>query len=424
MSTVQALAGRHLVLGVTGGIAAYKSCELVRRLRDHGCSVQVVMTEGALQFVGVATFQALSGRPVLTDLWDRRVENGMPHIDLSRESDGILVAPASAAFMSRLAHGQASDLLSTLCIAREVPLWLAPAMNRQMWENPAVAQTAELLRAQGVMLWGPGRGDQACGETGLGRMLEPAELLEQLSQAFSERPERRSIPLRGLLAGRRVVVTAGPTFEPIDPVRGITNRSSGKMGYALAQACVEAGADVTLVSGPVALRCPDGARRVAVTTAVEMASAVETALEGAGPEDLFFGVAAVADWRPAVLAETKLKKDEGTDLSSIQWVENPDILASVGHRSPGRRPFTVGFAAETDTGEALLSRLEPKRQRKAADLLIGNCAAESLGQDEAAVSLCYPEGHRVLDRQPKAAVAAQIIHWIAGRLPTLSNNPH
>jgi phosphopantothenoylcysteine decarboxylase/phosphopantothenate--cysteine ligase len=309
--TLDALKGRHLVLGVTGGIAAYKSCELVRRLRDAGCSVQVVMTEGALRFVGAASFQALSGRPVLSDLWDPRVANGMPHIDLSRESDGILVAPASASFMARLVQGQASDLLTTLCIAREVPLWLAPAMNRQMWENPAVQDTVSRLSGQGVALWGPASGDQACGEVGPGRMLEPDALIEQLAAALHGLTVRGALPLRGLLAERRVVITAGPTFEPIDPVRGITNRSSGTMGYALAQACAEAGAQVTLVSGPVRLDCPAGVRRVSVTTAREMASAVEAALEGVRAHDLFIGVAAVADWRPELASEHKLKKDQG-----------------------------------------------------------------------------------------------------------------
>ncbi|MEY2777373.1 MAG: phosphopantothenoylcysteine decarboxylase / Phosphopantothenate--cysteine ligase [Pseudomonadota bacterium] len=414
--TLDALKGRHLVLGVTGGIAAYKSCELVRRLRDAGCSVQVVMTEGALRFVGAASFQALSGRPVLSDLWDPRVANGMPHIDLSRESDGILVAPASASFMARLVQGQASDLLTTLCIAREVPLWLAPAMNRQMWENPAVQDTVSRLSGQGVALWGPASGDQACGEVGPGRMLEPDALIEQLAAALHGLTVRGALPLRGLLAERRVVITAGPTFEPIDPVRGITNRSSGTMGYALAQACAEAGAQVTLVSGPVRLDCPAGVRRVSVTTAREMASAVEAALEGVRAHDLFIGVAAVADWRPELASEHKLKKDQGADLSGLRWVENPDILAGVGHRPAERRPYTVGFAAETETGDQLFALLEPKRQRKRADLLIGNAVQESLGQSDAALTLCSSAGLESLPRQPKSAAGAQIVHWLARQL--------
>ena len=413
------LEGRHLVLGVTGGIAAYKSCELVRRLRDLGCSVQVVMTEGALRFVGAASFQALSGRPVFSDLWDPSVRNGMPHIDLSRESDGILVAPASASFMSRLAQGQATDLLTTLCIAREVPLWVAPAMNRQMWENPAVTATAKALEAQGVSLWGPDQGEQACGEVGPGRLLEPDALIAHLLTAFTARPVLPAVPLRGLLSGRRVVLTAGPTFEPIDPVRGITNRSSGQMGYALAQACVQAGAEVSLVSGPVHLPCPEGVHRVQVTTAREMADAVEVALESCGPQDLFFGVAAVADWRPEVESGQKLKKGEGADLSMLKWVENPDILASVGHRSAEQRPFTVGFAAETESGLSLESILEPKRLRKRADWMIGNSVQESLGQTEARLVLCSTEGLVSLERAGKPALAAQIIQYLAPRLPSV-----
>jgi phosphopantothenoylcysteine decarboxylase/phosphopantothenate--cysteine ligase len=413
------LQGRHVLLGVTGGIAAYKSCELVRRLRDLGCSVQVVMTEGALRFVGAASFQALSGRPVFSDLWDPSVRNGMPHIDLSREADGILVAPASASFMSRLAYGHSTDLLTTLCIAREVPLWVAPAMNRQMWENPAVAQTASVLLEQGVRLWGPGLGEQACGEVGPGRMLEPDALIERLMAALQNVPTRNAIPLRGLLQGRRVILTAGPTFEPIDPVRGITNRSSGQMGYALANACVQAGADVTLISGPVSLACPEGARLVNVTTARDMAAAVDAALSNVGPKDLFFGVAAVADWRPESASGHKIKKGDGTDLSTLKWVENPDILAGVGHRSADCRPYTVGFAAETESGESLTALLEPKRARKRADLIIGNAVQDSLGQTEAQIVLCSGEGVSACERAPKSELAAQIIQWVAARLPSL-----
>jgi len=412
-----ALKGRHLLLGVTGGIAAYKSCELVRRLRDLGCSVQVVMTEGALRFVGAASFQALSGRPVLSDLWDPRVRNGMSHIDLSREADGILVAPASASFLARLAQGQASDLLSTLCIAREVPLWVAPAMNRQMWENPGVQHSVSQLRMHGVSLWGPDSGDQACGEVGPGRMLEPEALIAQLSEVFLQRPLREQLPLRGLLEGRKVVITAGPTFEPIDPVRGITNRSSGQMGYALAAACEAADAQVTLISGPVSLACPEGVRRVSVTTAREMAEAVERALADLRPHDLFIGVAAVADWRPEVASEHKLKKGQGADLSELRWVENPDILASLGHRPAETRPYTVGFAAETEEGASLLELLEPKRLRKSADLMIGNSVQESLAQSEPSLTLCSAAGLRSLPRQSKSMAAAQIVHCLAGQIP-------
>ncbi len=430
------LQNRHLVLGITGGIAAYKSCELVRRLQDHGMSVQVVMTEAATRFVSAMTFQALSGRPVYTDAWDPRVANHMPHIDLSREANGILVAPASADFIARLAQGHANDLLTTLCLAREIPLWIAPAMNRQMWQNPATQENAQRLRSQGVALWGPGQGSQACGEIGDGRMLEPAALLTLLQQAFNQpgpaspagvtdaqgapmsgaslgsalRP-----PLRGLLDGRQVVITAGPTFEPIDPVRGITNRSSGKMGFALAQAAVAAGARVTLVAGPVSLPTPQGLRRIDVTTAQDMADAVQSCLP-LGPRDVFIGVAAVADWRPAKVFEGKIKKDQGGSLQAMTWIENPDILATVGHLPPDQRPFTVGFAAETGSEEDLMGLLGPKHNRKAADLLVGNVATDTFGKDLARLFLFDGTSARPLASDTKTAQAHQIVMAIADAL--------
>lgn len=424
-----ALRNRHLVLGITGGIAAYKSCELVRRLQDHGMSVQVVMTEAATRFVSAMTFQALSGRPVYTDAWDARIANHMPHIDLSREADGILVAPASADFMARLAQGQANDLLTTLCLAREVPLWVAPAMNRQMWQQPATQENVARLRSHGVTLWGPGQGSQACGEIGDGRMLEPAELIDHLQAAFSDRDTSRSdaehgpeaaanglrVPLRGLLDGRHVVITAGPTFEPIDPVRGITNRSSGKMGFALAQAAVAAGARVTLVAGPVSLPSPQGLRRIDVITAQDMADAVQSCLP-LSPRDVFIGVAAVADWRPAEVHDGKIKKDQGGGLDTIRWVENPDILATIGHLPADQRPFTVGFAAETGTEEDLLGLLGPKRSRKAADLLIGNLATDTFGKDVARLVVFDGSRTACLASDTKAAQAHQVILAVADAL--------
>ncbi|MEY3670308.1 MAG: hypothetical protein RL258_1704 [Pseudomonadota bacterium] len=428
------LADRHIVLGITGGIAAYKSCDLVRRLQDHGMSVQVVMTEAATRFVSAMTFQALSGRPVYTDAWDPRVANHMPHIDLSREADGILVAPASADFMARLAQGQANDLLTTLCLAREVPLWIAPAMNRQMWQHPATQDNAERLRSHGVALWGPGQGSQACGEVGDGRMLEPTEIIGHLNEAFqSTAPGQpspgttrlaavavspaRPVPLRGLLDGRRVVITAGPTFEPIDPVRGITNRSSGKMGFALAEAAVAAGAQVSLIAGPVSLATPQGLQRIDVTTAQDMAAAVQSCLP-LRPSDVFIGVAAVADWRPSQVQDGKIKKDQGGGLQAIRWVENPDILATVGHLPSEQRPYTVGFAAETGSDEELQALLGPKRARKAADLMVGNLAINTFGQDTATLVLFDGQSHQPLAANTKSAQAHQIILAIAKALRT------
>ncbi|MGA0013015.1 MAG: bifunctional phosphopantothenoylcysteine decarboxylase/phosphopantothenate--cysteine ligase CoaBC [Burkholderiaceae bacterium] len=325
------LDGCHLVLGVTGGIAAYKACELVRRLQDLGASVQVVMTEGAKHFVTETTFQALSGRPVISDQWTDSVQNGMPHIDLARESDGIVVAPASADFLAKLCHGQTDELLLSLCLARDVPLWVAPAMNRQMWENPATQDNIRLLGERGIRLIGPDQGEQACGEIGLGRMVEAEHIAQTLAQEVTSPPTDRVPPVRGRLHGRHVLITAGPTEEPIDPIRVITNRSSGQMGYALARAAQQAGARVTLVSGPVNLRTPLGVARVAVRTAQDMQRAVEQAL----PADVFIGVAAVADWRVDHPSTEKLKKQSGQGLSDLTWVENPDILAGVGGPPPG-----------------------------------------------------------------------------------------
>ncbi|HNA68814.1 MAG TPA: bifunctional phosphopantothenoylcysteine decarboxylase/phosphopantothenate--cysteine ligase CoaBC [Rhodocyclaceae bacterium] len=394
------LSGRKIVLGVTGGVAAYKAAELVRLLGKAGAEVHVVLTEGGARFVTAVTFQALSGRPVWTDLWDPRMANNMAHIDLSRDADAILIAPATADVMARLAQGRADDLLTTLCLARDCPLLVAPAMNRQMWEHPATRRNAVQLAADGVTLFGPAAGEQACGEVGLGRMLEPEDLCEALIGFFQPK----------LLAGRRVVMTAGPTFEAIDPVRGITNSSSGKMAYALARACAQAGADVALVSGPVALPVPAGVARISVRSALQMRDAVFAALPGA---DVFIGVAAVADYRPDTSAEHKIKKS-GAALQ-ISLTPNPDILAEVAARADA--PFCVGFAAESRN---LDEYAEGKRRAKKLPLVVGNLVQDGLGSDDNQVVLYDEAGRHPLERAPKPEVARAIVAHLAGLLPPLS----
>ena len=388
------------MLGVTGGVAAYKAAELVRLLGKAGAEVHVVLTEGGARFVTAVTFQALSGRPVWTDLWDPRMANNMAHIDLSRDADAILIAPATADVMARLAQGRADDLLTTLCLARDCPLLVAPAMNRQMWEHPATRRNAVQLAADGVTLFGPAAGEQACGEVGLGRMLEPEDLCEALIGFFQSK----------LLAGRRVVMTAGPTFEAIDPVRGITNSSSGKMAYALARACAQAGADVALVSGPVALPVPAGVARISVRSALQMRDAVFAALPGA---DVFIGVAAVADYRPDTSAEHKIKKS-GAALQ-ISLTPNPDILAEVAARADA--PFCVGFAAESRN---LDEYAEGKRRAKKLPLVVGNLVQDGLGSDDNQVVLYDEAGRHPLERAPKPEVARAIVAHLAGLLPPLS----
>ncbi len=393
------LAGRHLLLGVTGGVAAFKACELARELQRRGATVQVAMTDAATKFVGTATFQALTGRPVFVDAWDGRVDNGMPHIDLSRGADAILVAPATADFMAKVAHGLADDLLSTLVLARDCPLLVAPAMNRQMWAAAPTRRNVAALRADGVAILGPGSGEQACGETGDGRMLEAMELVEETIAFF--------VPKR--LSGRRVLVTAGPTFEPIDPVRGITNLSSGKMGYAIARACRHAGAEVVLVSGPTALDAPIGVRRVDVRSAREMLAAVQAELAG---RDLFVAVAAVADWRVANASDRKLKKTEGGAPPALEFAQNPDILATVA-KTPGA-PYCVGFAAETEDVEA---NAQDKRRRKGVPLLVGNLGQATFGRDDNELLLVDAAGTTRLPRASKTALAARLVEEIARRLP-------
>jgi phosphopantothenoylcysteine decarboxylase/phosphopantothenate--cysteine ligase len=393
------LAGRRLVLGVTGGVAAFKACELARELQRRGAQVQVVMTEAATRFVGAVTFQALTGRPVFADAWDGRVENAMPHIDLSRGADAILVAPATADFIAKVTHGLADDLLSTLVLARECPLLLAPAMNRQMWSAAATQRNVATLRADGVALLGPGSGEQACGETGDGRMLEARELVEETIAFFA--PKR--------LAGRRVLVTAGPTYEAIDPVRGITNLSSGKMGYAIARAARHAGADVVLVSGPTALEAPAGVRRVDVRSAHEMLAAVRAELAG---QDAFVSVAAVADWRVANASGRKLKKTEGGAPPALAFEQNPDILATVAALPGG--PFCVGFAAETEDLEA---NGQDKRRRKGVPLLVANLGPTTFGRDDNELLVIDTQGSTRLPRASKTRLAAALVEEIARRLP-------
>ncbi len=399
------LAGKHIVLGLTGGIACYKAAELCRALVKAGATVQVVMTEAAAQFITPVTMQALSNRPVYHSQWDAREPNNMAHINLSREADAILVAPASADFMAKLLHGRADDLLSLMCLARPigtVPLLLAPAMNREMWAHPATQRNMAQLRADGAVVFDVGAGEQACGEVGDGRMLEPEELLEELIAFFQPKA----------LAGQRVLVTAGPTYEAIDPVRGITNLSSGKMGFAIARAAREAGADVTLVAGPVHLPTPRGVRRVNVRSARDLQQAVEAEVPSA---TVFVATAAVADWRPANTAEQKIKKDGSGQPPALEFVENPDILAGVaqGARAKSGALYCVGFAAESHD---LLANAQAKRARKGVPLLVGNIGPATFGQDDNALLLVDAQGVTELPRADKLSLARQLVAEIARRL--------
>lgn len=391
------LSGKRIVLGVTGGIAAYKSAELVRLLIKAGAEVHVVMTENATRFVTPLTFQALSGHPVWLDPWDDRRANSMSHIELSRSADALLVAPATANFLAKLAHGLADDLLSTLCLARDCPLLVAPAMNRQMWQNPATQRNIVRLQEDGLDILGPDDGVQACGEVGEGRMVEPETICEALISFMQPK----------VLAGKRVVMTAGPTYEPIDPVRGITNISSGKMGYALARACAHAGAAVELVSGPVEMDAPYGVVRVSVRTALEMHQAVMARIAQA---DIFIGVAAVADFRPRHAAENKLKK---TQVASpvLELEQNPDILADAA--SLPAAPFCVGFAAES---QDLETYAEDKRKRKRLPLVVGNLVQDGMGGDENTVTLFDARGAHPLPRASKQVLAAAIVRHLAEML--------
>ncbi len=393
MANIPSLTAKRLLLGLTGGVAAYKAAELARLLIQDGMEVQAVMTESACRFVGPATLQALTGKPVFTDLWDTRVANNMAHIDLSRNADAILIAPASADFIAKLAHGLADDLLSTLCLARDCPLLVAPAMNRQMWEHPATQRNLATLRLDGVTILDPHSGAQACGETGMGRMLEAQELATAVHAVFQPRP----------LQGRCVLVTAGPTYEAIDAVRGITNSSSGKMGYAVARAALEAGADVTLISGPVCLEPPAAARLINVVSARDMLVAVKDAVSHA---DIFVSVAAVADYRATSTSKQKIKKTGG-DIT-LKLTPNPDILEYVANLP--KPPFCVGFAAETENLEINAAL---KRRGKKLPLLAANLAQDAIGSDESALVLFDDEGEHPLLKAQKTVQAQRLIQHIA-----------
>jgi phosphopantothenoylcysteine decarboxylase/phosphopantothenate--cysteine ligase len=399
------LAGKHIVLGLSGGIAAFKSAELCRALVKAGVTVQVVMTEAAEHFMTAVTMQALSGRPVYTSQWDSREANNMAHINLSRDADAIVVAPASADFMAKLLHGGADELLSLLCLARpidKVPLIVAPAMNREMWANPATQRNVAQLKADGVHVLDVGQGDQACGETGDGRMLEAEEILQDLEAFFAPKT----------MAGQQVLVTAGPTYEAIDPVRGITNLSSGKMGFAIARAAHMAGAEVTLVAGPVHLPTPRGVQRIDVRSARQMLDAVQGQVD---KSSIFVATAAVADWRPDTQADQKIKKDGSGQTPALRFVENPDILATVAQsaRAQSGTLFCVGFAAESHD---LLAHATAKRIRKGVPLLVGNIGPATFGQDDNALLLVDEAGARELPHASKQALAEQLIADIARRL--------
>lgn len=400
------LAGKHIVLGLSGGIACYKAAELCRALIKEGATVQVVMTEAAAQFITPVTMQALSNRPVYSSQWDRRELNNMPHINLSREADAILVAPCSADFMSKLLHGGADELLSLMCLARpidQVPLLLAPAMNREMWAHPATQRNMAQLSADGAHILGVGSGFQACGETGDGRMLEPPQLLEDLIAFFQPK----------LLAGKRVLVTAGPTFEALDPIRGITNHSSGKMGFAIARAAREAGAHVTLVAGPVSLATPRGVTRVDVKSARDMLAATMAEEPRA---DIFVATAAVADWRPVKQSDEKIKKPASGQAPVVAFSENPDILQTVaqGQRARDGVLYCVGFAAETHD---LVAHAKAKLARKGIPLIIGNIGPLTFGLEDNQLLLVDRQGVQELPRAPKIELARQLVAEIARRLP-------
>jgi phosphopantothenoylcysteine decarboxylase/phosphopantothenate--cysteine ligase len=399
------LHGKRILLGLTGGIACFKAAELCRSLVKAGAEVQVVMTEAAAQFITPVTMQALSGKAVYTSQWDAREGNNMAHINLSREADAILIAPASADFMAKLIHGKADEVLSLTCLARplqKVPLILAPAMNREMWAHPATQRNVAQLKADGSHVLDVGQGDQACGETGDGRMLEAEEIVEELQAFWTPKS----------LAGQHVLITAGPTYEAIDPVRGITNLSSGKMGFAIARAARHAGAQVTLVAGPVSLPTPRGVKRIDVRSAMQMNEAVQQSTANA---EVFIAAAAVADWRPALAADQKIKNDGSGDTPELRFVENPDILATVAQlpRAQSGALFCVGFAAESHD---LLAHATAKRTRKGVPLLVGNIGPSTFGQDDNALLLVDAQGAKEFPRDTKTKLAYDLIQDIAARL--------
>ena len=398
------LAGKHIVLGLTGGVACYKSAELCRLLIKAGASVQVVMTAAAEQFITPVTMQALSQRLVALSQWDARESNNMAHINLTRAADACLIAPCSADFIAKLAQGQADDLLSLMCLARpseKVPLLIAPAMNREMWAHPAMQRNLAQVAADGAIVLGIGSGDQACGETGNGRMLEPDQLLYEVVATFQPK----------VLLGQHVLVTAGPTYEAIDPVRGITNLSSGKMGFAIARAAREAGAEVTLVAGPVSLPTPYGVERIDVRSASNMLEAVQNVAQKA---TIFIATAAVADWRPDRTSDQKIKKEVSGMPPALSFVENTDILATLAPSPRGKSGalFCVGFAAESHD---LLANAQAKRLRKGVPLLVGNIGPATFGQDDNVLLLVDEHGTVELPRASKLSLARQLIANIADR---------
>ena len=402
------LQGKHIVLGLTGGVACYKAAQLCRDLQREGATVQVVMTEAATHFITEVTMQALSGRPVFTSQWDARPDNNMAHIHLSREADAVLIAPCSADFIAKLAQGRTDELLSLLCLARPLestPLLLAPAMNREMWSHPATQRNLDQVAADGAVVLGVGTGDQACGETGDGRMLEPADIVTELIAHFQ--PKR--------LTGRKVLVTAGPTFEAIDPVRGITNHSSGKMGFAIARAAQEAGAEVLLIAGPVQLPTPHGVQRVDVVSAQDMMAATQQALPWA---TVLIATAAVADWRPASASQQKIKKDGSGEVPDLHFVENPDILQSAAQsaRAQAGELYCVGFAAES---QDLVANAQHKRARKGVPLLVGNIGPTAFGRDDNQLILVDAHGVTELPRASKLLLARQLVAELARRLDPL-----
>jgi phosphopantothenoylcysteine decarboxylase/phosphopantothenate--cysteine ligase len=387
---------KSIVLGITGGIAAYKAAELVRLLVKAGIDVQVVMTEAACQFITPVTMQALSGKPVFKDMWDASIANGMPHIELSRAADAIIIAPASADFIAKLAHGRADDLLSTLCLARDCALLVAPAMNKQMWENPATQRNIAQLNADNISILGPDSGEQACGEIGLGRMLEAEDLHNLIRAHFQPK----------ILKDKKILITAGATLEMIDPVRAITNLSSGKMGYAIAQAAFEMGAEVTLVSGATTLKAPMGVTLMSATSANAMYQSV---MQNIARQDIFISVAAVADYSPAVSQDQKIKKSKSS--LTLELKPNKDVLAEVA--SLPSPPFCVGFAAET---ENLLEHAEAKRQSKKLPLIVANLMRDSMGQEENSVTLLDNRGAHHIARASKSLVAEKLLLHIADML--------
>ena len=403
---MQSLLNKKIVLGISGGIAAYKTPELARLLMQEGASVQVIMTDAAQQFVTPVTMQALTGNPVYTSQWDNSISNNMAHIELSRAADAIVIAPGSADLMAKLSLGLADDLLSTLCLARDCPLLIAPAMNKQMWEHAATQRSVERLSKDGVTLLGPASGFQACGEVGMGRMLEPAEIAEQVIAFFQKKT----------LLGKKVLITAGPTFEAIDPVRGITNHSSGKMGFAIARAALEAGAQVHLIAGPCHLPTPLEATGLITRTNVVSAKEMHAATLAASDCDIFFAVAAVADWGIAKPAKEKIKRN-GKEAPNIEFVANPDILLDVAKTAKTKggkpHPYCVGFAAESTNLE---KHADEKRKRKGIPMIVGNIGPDTFGSDLNQLLVVDASGSKKIAKAEKLQLARQLIGLVAKKI--------